>query len=99
MARFDVYNNPHSSGYLLDVQTDLLDPLNTRVVVPLLPASIAPEPARHLNPLFTVNGQKVQMATQFIAAVPVSLLTDPVAQVPDEFAEITGALDFLFQGF
>lgn len=36
MARFDVYLTS-SSGYLLDVQADLLAGLNTRVVVPLLP--------------------------------------------------------------
>ena len=42
MARFDVYRNPEGSGYLLDVQADLLSDLNTRVVVPLIPAELAP---------------------------------------------------------
>lgn len=50
MARFDVYQNPDGQGALLDVQADLLSQLNTRVVVPLLPASYAPIPAKHLNP-------------------------------------------------
>ncbi len=39
MARFDVYANPgphaHTTPYLLDVQTDLLNGLDSRVVVPL----------------------------------------------------------------
>ncbi|MBS1183360.1 MAG: plasmid maintenance protein CcdB, partial [Proteobacteria bacterium] len=39
MARFDVFPNPGGSGYLLDVQADLLDGLNTRIVVPLLPTA------------------------------------------------------------
>lgn len=34
MARFDVYKNAGGSGYLLDVQADLLNHLNTRIVVP-----------------------------------------------------------------
>jgi len=41
MAQFDVYLNPNPDTrkpipYLLDVQTDLLDTLATRVVVPLI---------------------------------------------------------------
>jgi hypothetical protein len=39
MARFDVYANPGSHAtttpYLLDVQSDLLDGLDTRMVIPL----------------------------------------------------------------
>lgn len=39
MARFDVYANPGSHArttpYLLDVQCDLLDGLDSRMVVPL----------------------------------------------------------------
>ena len=40
MAQFDVYRNPNPATraripYLLDVQSDLLEPLATRVVVPL----------------------------------------------------------------
>lgn len=41
MARFDVYASPDSAGYLLDVQADLLESLNTRIVVPLMPVSAA----------------------------------------------------------
>ena len=50
MARFDLYHNP-DGGYLLDVQTDLLNHLNTRMVVPLLPMQTAPKPAATLNPV------------------------------------------------
>ena len=39
MARFDVYPNPgqqaKTTPYLLDVQSDLLDDLDTRVLIPL----------------------------------------------------------------
>jgi toxin CcdB len=39
MARFDVYKNPGkhagTTPYLIDVQTDLLDGLDSRMVVPL----------------------------------------------------------------
>ena len=36
MARYDFYQNTESDGYLLDVQSDILEGLNTRVVVPLM---------------------------------------------------------------
>lgn len=48
MARFDIYPNPVGAGYLLDIQTDLLSGLNTRVVVPLMPVDTAPTRPRCL---------------------------------------------------
>lgn len=99
MAKYDVYPNPDGSGYLLDVQADLLDGLNTRVVVPLFQIQDAPDPAKYLNPIFDVNGDRVVMMTQFMASVPSSILTSPVATLSDQFAEITNALDMVFQGF
>ncbi|WP_438887671.1 CcdB family protein, partial [Bacillus cereus group sp. BC232] len=55
MARFDIFDNEGGGGYLLDVQSDLLGGLNTRVVVPLLPQSSAPPPAQRLNPVFSIE--------------------------------------------
>lgn len=98
MARFGLYRNPEGEGYLLDVQADLLDQLNTRVVVPLLPATTAPTPAANLNPVFRIADQPVVMVTQFLAAVPASLLKHPVGDLRQHRYEITSALDVLFQG-
>lgn len=98
MARYDVYANPNGSGYLLDVQADLLDGLNTRVVVPLLPKNQAPKPADRLNPIFEINGEQVIMVSQFLAAVPVSILQNPIANISENIP-ITNALDMVFQGF
>ena len=39
MARFDVFANPNGTGYLLDVQTDLLDGLNCQSACNLDPLS------------------------------------------------------------
>lgn len=99
MARFDVYRNPEGGGYLLNVQADLLDHLNTRVVVPLMPLSIAPSAAETLNPVFKVEDQDVLMATQFLAAVPAGLLKKPALNLADCRNEINAALDLLFHGF
>lgn len=69
MAKFDVHARHGGPGYLLDCQADLLCDLNTRFVVPLLPAEEAPRPAGRLNPVFEVRGQRVIMVTQFASAV------------------------------
>lgn len=99
MARFDIFQNTGSAGYLLDVQSDLLSGLNTRVVVPLLPKSSAPLPARRLNPVFEVEEQEVLMATQFMAAVPEAELRVGIGSLAGQQHAISAALDMLFLGF
>jgi len=51
MARFDVYANPGSHAnttpYLLDVQSDLLDGLDSRMVIPLRSLKHFPKPCTH----------------------------------------------------
>lgn len=98
MARFSVYKNP-DGGYLLDVQADLLNHLNTRIVVPLMSLADAPKPADTLNPLFDVNGVFYVMVTQFMAAVPASILKQQVATLEGHREEIVSAIDLLMQGF
>lgn len=99
MARFDIFENNDGVGYLLDVQSDLLSGLNTRVVVPLLPKSSAPFPAQRLNPVFTIKGQELVMATQYMAAVPEGELRFGAGSLAEQQDEISSALDMLFLGF
>ena len=99
MSKYDVYPNPSGEGYLLDVQTDLLSDLNTRVVVPLLPRSKAPRAASRLNPIFDVNGAQFVMVTQFMAAVPIGFLKQPVGNLAEDYESVTVAIDMLMQGF
>ena len=105
MARFDVYRNtgPHeaTTPYLLDVQCNLLDGLESRVVIPLrlldrVPPVKLPE---RLTPIVNVNGQKCLLETPKMAALPRRLLKDCIASLASEQALIIGALDFLFQGY
>ena len=99
MARYDVSPNPDGPGLLLEVQTDLLSGMNTRMVVPLLPLKDAPPPLARLNPVFTIDGAKHVMLTQSMAAVPSSFLKAPVAGLSARSDAITNALDMLFHGF
>ena len=97
MAQYDLFVLK-DVGLVLDVQSDLLGPLNTRVVVPLLPLHQAPQPARRLNPLFELEAGTHMMASQYLSAVAVSELGKPIAQLKPYAAQITDALDMVFHG-
>ena len=105
MARFDVYPNPgdHASTtpYLLDVQSNLLDGLDSRIVIPLRSMAHFAKvklPER-LKPIVTILGKHYMLETPKMAAVPLRILKDRVACLADDQARITGAMDFLFQGY
>jgi len=99
MARFDVYAVDGVSGYLVDVQSDLLSALNTRVAIPLTPLTEAPPPGRRMNRVFDIDGVAHALVTQYLAAVPRSILKTAVADLRDDAAAITDAIDFVMQGF
>ncbi len=104
MAQFDVYGNANPATraripYLLDVQSDLLDSLATRIVVPLCkPDVLSGKPAERLNPAFEVEGRKVLMLTPQLAGVPRRILGEPVANLASERQAIVAALDLAITG-
>lgn len=105
MARFDVYANPGAQSattpYLLDVQSDLFDGLDSRVVVPLRRLEQFPKVklSERLTPVLSINGEACLMETPNLAAVPQRVLKSPVTSLADRSSDITAALDFLFQGY
>jgi toxin CcdB len=99
MARYDYFANPDGSGYLLDVQADILDSLRTRVVIPLLPLEETPKPIWRLHPVFSLSGVNHVLATPLLAAVPVTLLAEPAGNLGTHHDRVVAALDMLFQGF
>jgi toxin CcdB len=105
MARFDVYRNPgahaRTTPYLLDVQSDLLDGLDSRMVIPLRSLAYFPDVKLPdtLSPVLRVQGKDFLMETPKMGAVPRRVLKTPVAALTDEHDRITAALDFLFQGY
>jgi toxin CcdB len=103
MAQYDVFRNPDSRTrraipFLLDVQSDLLEPLATRVVVPLVRKSEMPRPARRLNPVFKIEDVEVVMSTPELAGVLREALGNKVGSLSEKRDEIISALDLLFTG-
>lgn len=99
MAKFDVYRLRDGGALVVDCQADLLDGLNTRFVVPLLPIDAAPKPAARLNPLFEVHEVPRVLLPQFAATVPASECRERVASLAGEAIAIGNALDMLISGF
>ncbi|HEX5394048.1 MAG TPA: CcdB family protein [Rhodocyclaceae bacterium] len=105
MARFDVYRNigghQERVPFLLDVQSELLDRLDTRIVVPLRKRSADGDGAMivGLTPELELDGEIYVMETSKLGAVPVRALRSKVASLNDQHDRIVAALDFLFQGF
>lgn len=104
MTQFTVYKNknPHTREvvpFLLDIQNDLLNGLETRVVVPLRPASaLKGKTLKTLTPLSVIEGESFVMLTPQLAGIPKSELGAPVAQVQQNRAEIIAAIDLLVTG-
>jgi len=98
MAQFDVHRLANRRRLVLDCQTDLLDHIDSRFVVPLIPRENAPPPARRLNPVFEIEGAEHVMLTQSAAAIPRRELGEKVASLADRDHEIINALDFLLTG-
>jgi toxin CcdB len=103
MAQFDVHRNVSSASrtripYLLDVQSDLLEPLATRVVVPLAKPQVLGKVAERLSPIFEVEGRKMVMLTPELAGVPRKALGERVANLASERQAIIAALDLVFTG-
>jgi toxin CcdB len=84
--------------YLLDVQTNLLSDLQTRVVVPLVRAATFGRPATRLHPRFTIAGHRLVMATHLVAAVRRQALGATVASLLDHRDTVINAIDVLWSG-
>ncbi len=102
MAQFDVYHNPVGTmsnvPFVVDVQSDHLGRMPTRMVVPLARPDSLLQPIRHLNPVFEVDGMALILLTEQAAALPTPVLERRVASLANHRLDIIAALDFLFTG-
>jgi toxin CcdB len=102
MAQFDVYKPAGQAGahsLLLDIQSDLIGLIDSRVVVPLVKATQAPALTQRLNPVFVVNQQKYVALFQDLQSVTLDMLGARVGNLAEKRFEVTNTLDFLFQDY
>ena len=105
MAQFAVYRNkdPRTKAtfpLLVDVQSDLLEPLHTRVVIPLTKAAgLSKNPVSHLTPQLTFDGDRYVLITPQLAGVARADLGAQTGSLAEQRQTILAALDFLLTGF
>ena len=104
MPQFDLYRNKNPASrtrfpLLLDVQSDLLEPLATRVVVPLTPAAPARARAmRTLTPVLKFDDKDYLMLTPQMAGIPARDLGPIAGNLASDRSTIVAAVDFLLTG-
>ncbi|HSS69470.1 MAG TPA: CcdB family protein [Casimicrobiaceae bacterium] len=104
MAQFDIYRNDNRATrnripYLLDVQSDLLETLVTRVVVPLATTDLlGGKVAERLSPIFEIEGRKVLLLTPELAGVSTKLLQHRIGNLAAHRSALIAALDLVFTG-
>ena len=105
MAQFDIYVNPQLASrqfvpYLLDVQSDLIDQLSTRLVMPLsrVGASQTRLPPS-LCLAVEIEAESLTLLAYLVAPVAARLLTKPVGSLRYRASEISAALDAVISGF
>jgi toxin CcdB len=104
MPQFSVHKNknPKTRGtypYLVDVQSELLSDLGTRVVVPLMKRSASTrKPIKTLMPTVRVDGQEFIMMVPQLAGIAASDLGAAVASMIEHRGEVVAAVDFLITG-
>ncbi|WP_113632747.1 CcdB family protein [Pectobacterium peruviense] len=92
--------NSHSYPYLLNVQSDIIGELHTRLVIPLFPLNkITKAPARRLTPIITVEGDDYLIMTHEMASVRRSQCGHEVMDAQMYRKTIKDAVDFLLDGF
>jgi toxin CcdB len=102
--QFDVFENPSPRmrdvyPYVVDVQSDLLSSLATRMVVPLAITTLpAREMPRRLCPLITVNDTTLMLVPFEAAPLDKRLLKTEISSVRAISHDIIAAMDSVLSG-
>lgn len=104
MKQFSVYANKNPATkarlpYLLNVQSDLLSDLETRVVVPLQNGrTMKGKALTVLMPVFDIEGKPCVLLTPQLAGVSKKELGAEITNLSAQRNEIVAALDLLVAG-
>lgn len=103
MAQYDVFHNPSSNSadtmpFVVVIQSDLLDALPTRLVIPLAKVDGATKVPGALCPAVLVKGQRLHALAHYAAPLPAKLLRRPVDNVATQASALVSALDAVLSG-
>jgi len=103
MKQFDLYSNTDAQTkkaypFFVDVQTGLLDMLNSRVVIPLTKAKPDRDLPNNICPKLEIGGNQYYLLTHQITTVSRSFLTKNTGTVLLNRTDIINSIDFLISG-
>jgi len=104
MSQFDLYENLNKDSrkiypYFVDIQSNLLESLNSRVVIPLTPSRYLDDRSiSTLCPTTTILGDTYVLLTHQMTSVPISALQESVVSLDELHDEIIAAVDLLITG-
>lgn len=103
MKQFDLYANTDTQTkkaypFFVDVQTGLLDMLNSRVVIPLTEVEPDKDLPNNICPKFEIDGSQYYLLTHQITTVSRSFLKKNSGTVLLNRTEIINSIDFLISG-
>jgi toxin CcdB len=104
LAQFDVYRNenPETSErfpFLVDVQAELFEKLQSRVVIPLSKTERTDFPMAYLTPTLSFDGRGYLLMTPQLAGISTEEIGPRTGSVADQERTIATAIDFLLRGF
>ncbi len=102
MTQFNLYHNTNRETqgrypFLLDIQSNFLDTLKTRLVIPATKL-VDQKPMTYLNPVFEWEQQTYILQIQEMAAIPANHLGDKVTELETLRDQILAAVDLLITG-
>jgi len=104
MSQFAVYANKNAMTrktfpYLIDIQSDLLEGLQTTVVIPLCKASqLHDQIIAELCPLVEIDGEKFFAMSQQLAGIARNQLGKEITNLSESRAQFIAAIDFIISG-
>lgn len=103
MPDFRIHRNNSTSAdhypYIVDVQSDLLSALETRLAIPLVESSeLSGGPIKNLNPKVSIGKTDYFVLTQQMAAIPKGMLGEPMENVEVDRSQVLSSIDFLITG-
>ncbi len=103
MKQFDLYSNTDSQTkkaypLFVDIQTGLLDMLNSRVVIPLTKAKPDKDLPNNICPKLEIDGVNYYLLTHQITTVSRLFLKKNVGTVLLNRIDIINSVDFLVSG-
>lgn len=104
MDQFDLYVNTDNDTnktypYFVDIQNDLLDTLNSRVVIPLTPISKSDKSyPDNLCPIVKIKNKKFALLTHQLTSASANFLSKKEGSLSSSRDDIVAAIDFLVTG-